>query len=86
MVVRDQTIELGRGFFRDLAEIEEGNAECFCNLCDGFFVFSRESSAAFFVEELEDTHQILVVCHDRVGQNLFRFEPSPLVVGRVVEE
>ena len=81
-----RTIELSWGFLRDLAEIEEGDAERLCNLCDGFFVFSGESCAALFVEELEDAHQILVVRHDRVGQDLFRLESSPLVVGRVVDE
>lgn len=48
-VVRDQEIELGRGFFGDLAEVEEGDAERLGNLCDGFFVFSREPNAAFLL-------------------------------------
>ena len=75
------------GFFlRDLAEIEEGDAEGLGNLRDGFFIFSGESYAALFVEELKDAHQILVVRHNWVGQDLFRLESSPLVVGRVVEE
>lgn len=74
------------GVFGDLAEVEEGDAERLGNLCDGFFVFSREPNAAFFVKELKDAHQILVVSYDRVGQNLFRFESSPLVVRRVVDE
>ena len=85
-VVRDQTIELGWVFLRDLAEIEKGDAECLCNLRDGFFVFSGESCSALFIEELEDAHQILVIRHDRIGQDLFRLESSPLVVGGVMEE
>ena len=72
-------------FFDDLAEIKEGDAECLCNFRDGFFVFSGKPGAALFVEELEDAHQIFVVRHDRVGQDLFRLEPGPLVVGGVVE-
>src|SRR6185295_9216475 len=50
--VCDQKIKLGRGFFSDLAQIEEGNAECLRNFRDGFFIFPCEASAAFLVEQL----------------------------------
>ena len=86
MIVRDEAIELGGGFLRDFAEIEECDAECLGDFRDGLFVLSRETPAAFLVEELEDSHQIFVVGYNRVGQDLFRLESRPLVVGGVVDE
>ena len=85
-VVRHQEIKLGRGLFRDFTEIEEGDTECLRDFRDGFFIFSREPSAALLVEQLEDAHQIFVVRHNGVGQNLFCLESGSFVVGSVMEE
>ena len=85
--VRHQQVELGRRFFRrDFAEIEERDSQRFCDFCNGFFVLSRKAEPALLVEELEDTHQVFVVRHDRIGQDLFGLESRAFVVGGVVDE
>jgi len=85
-VARNQKVEFGWILFCNLFEIEKSDAECFRDFRDGFFILSCESCAAFFVEELKNSHQVFVVGNNRVGQHLFRLESCPFVVRTIMKE
>ena len=84
LVGRDKIIELRDGFFCDLSEIEERDAEAFRDFRDGLLIFLGKATLALLVEELDHPHQVFVFRHNGVGQHLLRSESRLFVPGAIV--
>ena len=84
-VAADQEVELCGSFFRCFLEVEKGNAQSLGDFVDSFFVLSCKTAPTFLVEQLKHAHEVLIICDNRVSQDLFGLEAGAFVVGRVVE-